>query len=151
MATPEDRIEDPDLAAERADAAAAATPRAPEFADEHDLTPDSGVRAQEEAEAAAAEAGAIGGPTPNEDLDPADRPLAEAGQGEAEGFEQAEADLIETASHGEPGHDPLRDAFTAETESGLSGAEHAEADAVRGDSAADAEAIGGPDLPPGER
>ncbi len=31
----------------------------------------------------------------------ADRPLAEAGQGEAEGFEQAESELVEHASHGD--------------------------------------------------
>jgi hypothetical protein len=31
----------------------------------------------------------------------AERPLAEAGQGEAEGFEQAEQELIEHASHGD--------------------------------------------------
>lgn len=30
-----------------------------------------------------------------------ERPLAEAGQGEAEGFEQAEQELIEHASHGD--------------------------------------------------
>ena len=34
------------------------------------------------------------------------RPLEEAGQGEAEGFEQAEKDLIEHASHGDDGPDP---------------------------------------------
>lgn len=33
--------------------------------------------------------------------DPAQRPLAEAGQGEAEGFEQAEQELVEHASHGD--------------------------------------------------
>jgi hypothetical protein len=33
-------------------------------------------------------------------------PLREAGQGEAEGFEEAEAELIEHASHGDPGPDP---------------------------------------------
>jgi hypothetical protein len=60
----------------------------------------------EEADAAAAEAGAIGGPGGNEELDPAERPLAEAGEGEAEGFEQAERDLIEHASHGDPAPDP---------------------------------------------
>jgi hypothetical protein len=57
--------------------------------------------------AAAAEAGAIGGrvssdPEPVDgDLDEASRPLVEAGQGEAEGFEQAEQGLIEHASHGD--------------------------------------------------
>jgi hypothetical protein len=64
-------------------------------------------RADEEAEAAAAEAAAIGAKTssepeptdgrPNE----AERPVVEAGGGEAEGFEQAERELIEHASHGD--------------------------------------------------
>jgi hypothetical protein len=34
------------------------------------------------------------------------RPLREAGEGEAEGFEEAEAELIEHASHGDPAPDP---------------------------------------------
>lgn len=58
-----------------------------------------------ETEAAAAEAGDIGGsPTSDpaqEQPSEAERPLAEAGQGEAEGFEQAEQELIEHASHGD--------------------------------------------------
>ena len=64
-------------------------------------------RAQEEADLAAAEAAAIGGQASSEpppaDGGPseADRPLIEAGQGEAEGFEQAEAELVEHASHGD--------------------------------------------------
>jgi hypothetical protein len=66
-------------------------------------------RVSEEADAAAAEAAAIGGPDVNEDLDPAERPLAEAGEGEAEGFEQSEQDLIEHASHGDPAPDPSAD------------------------------------------
>lgn len=63
--------------------------------------------AAQEADRAAAEAGAIGGrvssePPPVEGgPDEAERPLAEAGQGEAEGFEQAEAELVEHASHGD--------------------------------------------------
>ncbi len=56
---------------------------------------------QQEIDAAAAEAGAIGGRAGDEDLDPAQRPLAEAGEGVAEGFEQAEDELIEHASHGD--------------------------------------------------
>jgi len=64
-------------------------------------------RALEEAERAAAEAAAIGGqpssePEPSGGApDEAQRPLVEAGQGEAEGFEQAEQELIEHASHGD--------------------------------------------------
>jgi hypothetical protein len=61
---------------------------------------------QEEA-AAAAEAAAIGGrvssspDSAENSVDEAARPLAEAGQGEAEGFEEAERDLIEHTSHGD--------------------------------------------------
>jgi hypothetical protein len=55
----------------------------------------------EETRAAAEEARHIGGVAGDEDLDPADRPLVEAGEGEAEGFELAEDDLVEHASHGD--------------------------------------------------
>jgi hypothetical protein len=71
-----------------------------------DRPPDDEDFVSEEEDAAAAEAAAIGGPEPNDALDPAERPLAEAGEGEAEGFEQAEQDLIEHASHGDPAPDP---------------------------------------------
>lgn len=64
------------------------------------MTPDSRYE-QDEVEAAAAEAGRIGGVAGDEDLDPAERPVREAGGGEAEGFEQAEEALIEHASHGD--------------------------------------------------
>ena len=40
-------------------------------------------------------------PETPEDADEAMRPLREAGQGEAEGFELAEQDLIENATHGD--------------------------------------------------
>jgi hypothetical protein len=56
--------------------------------------------AEEEAQAAAAEAGAIGGEAGDEELDPAERPVAEGGGGESEGAELAEEDLIDAASHG---------------------------------------------------
>jgi len=62
---------------------------------------------REQEEAAAAEAARIGGrpsdePPPEDDEaleDPAQRPLAEAGEGESEGFEEAERELIDHASH----------------------------------------------------
>lgn len=59
--------------------------------------------ARQEADRAAAEAARIGGnassePASNE-VDEAERPLAEAGQGEAEGFEEAERELVEHATH----------------------------------------------------
>ena len=49
---------------------------------------------------------------PDDPVHPAMAPLIEAGEGEAEGFELAEADLIEHASHGDQhGTDPItRDA-----------------------------------------
>lgn len=53
------------------------------------------------------------------------RPLREAGQGEAEGFEEAEKELIEHASHGDSGPDPSNLAGRPEERSG---AEYGEAD-----------------------
>lgn len=44
------------------------------------------------------------------------RPLEEAGQGEAEGFEQAEADLIDNAEHGDGHGIPEPDQFGVEAE-----------------------------------
>jgi hypothetical protein len=55
---------------------------------------------REQARRAAEEAGNIGGRRPPS-TDEAEQPLAEAGQGQAEGFEEAERDLIENASHGD--------------------------------------------------
>ena len=90
--------------------------------------PDDDLIREEEA-AAAADAGRIGGVAGDEDdFDPEMRPVYEAGGGEAEGFEQAEADLVENAQHGDGHGDPLSDAFTPEAESDLSGVEYGEAD-----------------------
>jgi len=67
--------------------------------------------AEEEAAAAAAEAAEIGGPTPDDPVDdPARRPLVEAGEGQAEGFELAEAELVDNAEHGDQKRFPNRDA-----------------------------------------
>ncbi len=73
---------------------------------------------QEEADAAAAEAGRIGGVAGDEDLDPAQRAVIEGGGGEAEGFELAEEALIEHASHGDQqsAHAVLHDAAKPEEE-----------------------------------
>ncbi len=74
----------------------------------------------EQADLAAAEAARIGG-TPSTEASPAaqpdesQRPLDEAGQGEAEGFEQAEEQLIEHSSHGDQ-HAARRTAEDATTE-----------------------------------
>lgn len=70
--------------------------------------------AEDEAEAAAAEAGEIGGHVPPDSDDPAEQPLIEAGEGESEGFELAEKDLINNASHGDQHRFPDSDAGPAE-------------------------------------
>ena len=87
--------------------------------------PDS---VREETDAAAAEAGSIGGVAGDEDLDPAERPVAEGGGGVAEGFEQSEEALIDAAEHSGPSGDPVEDAGAPEAESDRSGAAYGEAD-----------------------
>jgi hypothetical protein len=66
---------------------------------------------QAEADMAASEAASIGGHAGDEHLDPAQRAVLEAGGGVAEGFEDAEAALIDHASHGDerPAHAILHD------------------------------------------
>jgi hypothetical protein len=64
---------------------------------------------EREEEAAAEEAGRIGGRSGTEDLPEEERPLAEAGEGESEGFEQAEELLEERATHDDDRGGPLRD------------------------------------------
>jgi hypothetical protein len=85
----------------------------------------------EETAAAAAEAGALGGRVRSDDDDPAMAPVRQAGGGEAEGFEEAEEELIDNAEHGDFAPDPYDDAFAGELESDLSSAEYGEADHER--------------------
>lgn len=93
--------------------------------------------ADEQADAAAAEAGAIGGRPTHElegDLphDPAMDPVLEAGGGESEGFEMAEAELVEHAEHGPArpeGQVRVREEVDRETEE-PDPAVYGEADAV---------------------
>lgn len=88
-----------------------------------DDTPDDPLVRQEE-EAAAAEAARIGGRTPeyeDEEGRPAneeDRALIESGEGVEEGFETAENDLREAASHGENRYDPEAEDFGDEESAG---------------------------------
>ena len=56
------------------------------------------------------------------------RAVYEGGGGEAEGFELAEADLVENAQHGDGRGEPLSDAFTPERESDRSDADFGEPD-----------------------
>jgi hypothetical protein len=72
---------------------------------------DEDVVSREEA-AAAADAGSIGGRR-DPSSDEAERPVSEAGGGEAEGFELAEDELRDEAEHGE-GHFPPTEAGEAE-------------------------------------
>ena len=94
-------------------------------------TPEDPLIRREEA-AAAREAADIGGPPPEyEDeegrrADDAERVVIEGGEGFEEGFELAEADLEETASHGENRYDPELDEFADEESAG-------DADAVSGE------------------
>ena len=70
--------------------------------------------------------------TPDDPVDPALAPLIEAGEGESEGFELAEADLIEHAEHGDlhgDGPDHARRAgFDELLEEDFDGDDYAEAD-----------------------
>jgi hypothetical protein len=89
--------------------------------------PDEQLVAEEES-AAAAEAARIGGVAPHDSRDPAMDPVYQAGGGEQEGFELAEAELIENASHGDQTANPLRDAYTPEVETDRSTAVYGESD-----------------------
>jgi hypothetical protein len=78
---------------------------APEAVPDEKRLADEALLREEEA-AAAEEAGEIGGYAPKDSEDPAQQPLAEAGQGESEGFEIAEKQLEDNASHGDQHHFP---------------------------------------------
>lgn len=86
---------------------------------------DEEALAEEEAAAAAKETAEIGGDVPKDSDDPAEQPLIEAGEGEAEGFELAEKDLEDIASHGDEHRFP-DNVPSAPEERG--GAEYGEAD-----------------------
>jgi hypothetical protein len=83
---------------------------------------------EREEEAAASEAARIGGRSGMEDVPEEERPLAEAGEGESEGFEQAEELLEERATHEDDRGGPLRD--RPDPESDRDRASHGEADRV---------------------
>ena len=83
----------------------------------------------QQAAAAAAEAAAIGGNAPSPTGDPALDPVYEAGGGEQDGFETAEADLVRNATHDDGQGDPARDAITPELQSDEASAASGEGDA----------------------
>lgn len=93
---------------------------------EESTASDKGTE-QDEIDAAAAEAGSIGGEMPEDEkaADPAERPLMESGEGESEGFEQSEAALVDIASHGDQHRFPDG---VSETDESATDAEYGEAD-----------------------
>ena len=97
--------------------------------------PEDALLRREEA-AAAREAGSIGGATPEYDGDEespaseAERPLIEGGEGVEEGFEVAERDLRETATHGENRYDPQSRDFGDEESAGDADAVYGEPDEI---------------------
>jgi len=101
--------------------------RVPDAASTRARDPDEQLIAEQES-AAMAEAREIGGRAPHSSNDPALDPVYEAGGGEQDGWEQAERDLIENATHGDGGGNPIRDAFTPEEEADRSTAVYGEAD-----------------------
>jgi hypothetical protein len=113
-------------------------------------TPDDPL-VREEEDAAAAEAGSIGGRAPEyeneegDDVDEETRPLIEGGEGVEEGFETAESDLREAATHGENRYDPSTHDFGDEESAG-------EGDAVSGepDEIDVTETVRDPEAGPGE-
>ena len=80
--------------------------------------------------------GSIGGRRPeyeDEEGDPVDeatRPMIESGEGVEEGFETAESDLIEAASHGENRYDPSTQDFGDDETAGEAEVESGEADEI---------------------
>jgi hypothetical protein len=95
-----------------------------------DTSRDRDEVVREEEEAAAGEAARIGGPAPDYEVDERTRPLQESGEGEAEGFEDAERELIEEATHGDAAWDPETDRFSPEEESDRATAVDAEPDEI---------------------
>lgn len=75
----------------------------------------AGADVERAADAAAAEAGEIGGRRPP-GRGEAGEPVEQAGGGVAEGFEEAEETLVERAEHREPGGNPKYDTPAPEAE-----------------------------------
>ena len=114
-------------------------------------TPEDPLLRREEG-AAAREAGNIGGPSPEYDgeeegepASDAERAVIEGGEGVEEGFETAERDLREAATHGDNRYDPAARDFGDEESAG-------EGDAVAGepDEIDVTETVRDPEAGPGE-
>ena len=105
-------------------------PRRERASMDYDLEPAEDPLLRREESAAAAEAGAIGGPAPDYEGDEEARPLEEGGGGVAEGFEESERELVESAQHGDPRFSPEANTPEPEIESDRASAEYAEPDEV---------------------
>ena len=98
-------------------------------------TPEDPLLRREES-AAAREAAGIGGRTPEyedeagDPVDEAQRVVLEGGEGVEEGFETAESDLRENATHGDNRYDPESRDFGDEESAGDADAVAGEADQV---------------------
>ena len=93
---------------------------------DYELEPSEDALERRAENEAAAQAGSIGGPAPDYAGPEEDRALAEGGEGVAEGFEESERALIDSAEHGDAGFVP--EPAAPEAESDLSTAEYGEAD-----------------------
>jgi nucleotide-binding universal stress UspA family protein len=89
---------------------------------------------EQEAEAAREAAEVGGGHVADDGIDDSQRPVLEAGGGESEGFEQAEAELIRHASHADDRSDTVTftEAGRPEAESDRQTGEFGEADRIDG-------------------
>ncbi len=92
---------------------------------------------ERETEAAAEEAGAIGGRRPADRPDSPDEPVLEAGGGVAEGFEGSEQALRDHAEHRDAGGNPKYDRPDPEEDGDI--AVHGESDAVESSEVPDAD------------
>jgi hypothetical protein len=117
-------------------------------------TPEDPLLRREE-RAAAREAGAIGGARPEyeddegDEASEAERAVIESGEGVEEGFETAERDLVEGATHGENRYDPADHDFGDEESAGEGDAVSSEPDEIDvSETVRDTEA--GPGEDPGE-
>jgi hypothetical protein len=103
--------------------------------DRDEGTPEDDLLRREEA-AAAREAAGIGGRPPEyedeegREVSERERPLIEGGEGFEEGFDVAEDDLRETATHGENRYDPEEQVFGDEESAGDADALPGEPDEV---------------------
>lgn len=127
MDTERDTVPDPE---ELSEGSAREDPERERTSMDIDLETAEDPLVRREEAAAAAEAGAVGGRGPDYAGDESARPLEEGGEGVAEGFEEAERELMESAQHGDPRFAPDANTPEPEEESDRSTAAYGEPDEV---------------------